>query len=87
MSSALQQLSDESLERLVGIHSSLSPESLTGDGELPPEVWVPRQKQLESDLRQFAAEHGLAADATDDLAAYSELGRRMNLRRPRRMRP
>lgn len=82
----LSQLTDEQLDRLVGIHAGLSPENLTGDGELPQSVWMAKQRELERQLVSLIAELGIAQDDSDEASVFAELARRQEDRRGSRPR-
>jgi len=81
LSAALEKLSDEHFARLVSIHSQLSPESLTGDGEIPEPVWQERKVELDGALIALQAEHGLSNDDIDEAAVFTEDVRRNDLAR------
>lgn len=88
MTTALQALPDHVIKRLCEIHSELSPESLTADGELSEAEWGPRKVQLDAELLQIQANHRLSQDDVDEFAAIRELdGRRDAARRGRGPRP
>lgn len=81
MSLVVKNLPDEVLQKLMLIHSGLSPENLSGDGEIP--LAQQRARKLELDARLFGlmAQHGLRqCDVEEDLV-FEEFDRRQDLAR------
>jgi hypothetical protein len=90
MTEKLQALPDDVLDRLVRIHAALSPDALTGDGEIPEPVWRERKAELDGQLIGLQLNHGLSQDELGEDAVFAEFDRRQDLARrgqPRRARP
>jgi len=90
MTERLQALADEVLEQLVRIHTALSPEALTGDGEIPSAIWQGRKFELDSQLIGLQLNYGLSQDDIGEDAVFAEFDRRQDLARRgqhRRSRP
>jgi hypothetical protein len=90
MSQRLQALPDDALDQLVRLHTALSPEALTGDGEIPESVWRERKVELDGQLIGFQMSHGLSQDDIGEDSVYAEFDRRQDLARrglTRRARP
>jgi hypothetical protein len=90
MTQQLQALPAEILDRLVRIHAALSPEALTGDGEIPEPVWRERKAELDGQLIGLQMAHGLSQDGIGEDVVFAEFDRRQDLARRgqlRRARP
>ena len=90
MTERLQALPDDVLDRLVRIHAALSPEVLTGDGEIPEATWQEREFELDGQLIGLQLNHGLSQDDIGEDAVFAGFGRRQELARRgqlRRARP
>lgn len=81
MSLPLENLPDDILRRLVELHSALSPEALTGDGEAPEQVWEAREHELKEELLVLQQTHGISQDDIDEVAVFRESDRRLDLTR------
>jgi hypothetical protein len=46
----LETLPEDAFARLMELHTALSPEALTGDGEIPEPVWQARKFELDAAL-------------------------------------
>lgn len=77
----ITDIPDDKLYELAGIHTRLSPESLTGDGEIPAESWQRTKAELEAQLLALQRELGLSQDDAGECAVYAECDRRLDLRR------
>lgn len=90
MPDKLQVLSDDTLVHLMRIHAALSPEALTGDGEIPETTWRARKLELDGELIRLQLAHGLPQNDIAEDAVLAEFDRRQDLARRgqlRRARP
>lgn len=78
---SLIELSDEQVATLMSLHAALSPEALTGDGEIPQAQWEARKFELDAQIISFQLRHGLSQDDIDEDAVYREHSSRIDLAR------
>ena len=88
MTQTLESLPEDVFTRLVELHAELSPEALTGDGEIPESAWQARKFELDAALITLQLTYGLSQDDVDEAAVYREHDRRLEQSRrgQRRMR-
>lgn len=77
----ITDIPDDKLDELSRIHSRLSPESLTGDGEIPREVWEKTKSELDARLLALQSELGLSQDDVGECSVFAEHDRRLEERR------
>lgn len=77
----LTDISDADLHLLVRIHSQLSPENLSGDGELSASSIRIAKSALDADLVAVGSRLQMVQDDLDDSSVFSEYDRRLEAHR------
>lgn len=81
----LTDITDADLQLLVRIHSQLSPESLSGDGELSPVSIQIAKSALDAELVSTGARLQMCQDDLDEDSVFSEYDRRLEAHRRGRL--